>query len=96
MFAVIVLLGIIAIIIRGFAMVDLWEWFIMPLSTTLPELGFWHALGVTLFLNYATFSLPSKISEERDVEEEALRAVALILMPLLVWGVGAIYHSFMV
>jgi hypothetical protein len=77
----------IGIMIRGLVTMDLWEWFIVPLGV--PSIGFGHALGLTLFLGFATYNYAV---DERTQTERMLTA---LLMPLLAWCFGGAYYFLM-
>lgn len=47
--------------VRGFVITALWSWFVLPLWPTLPSLGLWQALGLSIFANYLTPPTESNI-----------------------------------
>ncbi len=36
----------------GFVLYKFWYWFILPVFPTLPEITFWHAMGLFLFIGF--------------------------------------------
>jgi len=79
---------IVGLVISAFAYFSLWKWFIVPLGVI--QISPLHVLGVKLFLNSSRTPNREETEEEKDYG-----AVKAIVAPLLVWGIGWIYFSFM-
>lgn len=78
---------------------DMWLWFVMPLSSSLPPLSFWHAFGINMFIGY--FSKPffdqevteyirKDISEDDKIAWVLKRPLQHVFLALFVWGLAAL------
>lgn len=81
------LLNILTIPLAGVVLRDLWNWFLTTVG--MPQVSIVQALGLGLTLKvFSSFVTP----HEGDVSQFE-RWVTSVLYLLIVWGVGAIYHS---
>ena len=83
-------------LLRGVVIADMWRWFVTPLGV--PSISMVHAIGFSLFVGLFTMGTASKSNVDADFK--GLRGsftliVAFTLVTLMVWGFGAIAHSFM-
>lgn len=83
----------VGIALRGWTIMQLWAWFMVPAFDINP-LGFWHALGLGLFISFLAFQMP--ISSPEDNKEYMVRAaVTMTILPLICLVTGWLYHQFM-
>jgi hypothetical protein len=82
---------IIAILLKGFVLTELWDWFIIPLG--LKSISLFHAMGISLLLILA--STKSFDFKEKTEEEKIKEYTVWIIVPLLVWLFGYIYSLLM-
>ena len=84
---------IISTIIKGFVLVKLWGWFIIPVFNA-PVLSVPYAIGLSLLVNYIT---PTEESKEED-EELASKFLKLgakaVIAPLIVLLFGWVVVQF--
>lgn len=86
----VLIMCVVNILVRGVVIVDLWNWFIVPLSV--PEIGMAQGLGISLIASLFTANIFAKREDSKD----AVTSVLVVLgWSLLTWGLGAIYMSFM-
>ena len=87
-------IGILSFIVSGFALVDMWEWFIVPLGVA--AIGFWHACGISLLARCLTFDITLTRNTGETAEEQASRrlehCIAGLMFALIVWGFGWCYQ----
>jgi hypothetical protein len=81
---------ILGIILRGFVLAALWEWFMVPMGA--PMLTPTHALGVSMLVAYLTIDLTVK----REQNNAGAVAVAGLTVSLFVIACGYIVHRVMV
>lgn len=77
-------------LLRGWVILSLWGWFILPLGA--PNIQMSQALGIALILSFVTthsFNLKDKTTEEKVKEY-----IMIIIYPLFTVGLGYIYHAF--
>lgn len=83
--------------LRGWALVELWGWFVSPLGPQ--PLGYWHALG--LMAIWQLFTAKPTMRHERDAIERDLwrnaseSAMSAIVQPLAALGFGWLLHAVM-
>ncbi len=58
-FLVLILTVIAVVALRGFVVMLLWNW-LVPTLTTLPEIGFFEAIGLFLLVSFLTGSMVDK------------------------------------
>jgi hypothetical protein len=84
---------------KGWILVKLWVWFLVPLGV--PGINIWHAAGIASMLSWLADSsgIYSAATRKTDTYSPQIRFWLMltlgIVMPLIVWAYGAIYHSFM-
>ena len=82
---------LIAVFLRGWALIWLWTWFLVPFG--LPQIGFWHACGISLTVAFLTYEY-NKDSE--DAKQEAIVGLfKSIFISVIALGVGFVYQLFM-
>lgn len=86
-----VVFGVPLLLLQAKVLLDLYTWFIVPLGA--PGLVYTSAIGVALFLNFIKAQVPTKTTKE---EGYGIFTQALIgaVMYLIVWGVGAVFHFY--
>ena len=81
----------------GFVLTRLWVWFVVPLGVA--PITVWQAAG--LFAVATWMSGAHSDSSDNDKDKPAslafmTAAMKAVFVPLIIWGVCAIYHSLMV
>jgi len=80
--------GIIATLLKGIALISLWNWFVVPLGVM--PIGFWHALGLSSLITYLTiYQIPEKTPNPTKSLIESC------ILSLIILFFGWIYHMFM-
>lgn len=93
-----ILLGIPTALIGGWALSELWGWFIVPLGA--PAISVIHAVGLKLTIGFVTFKMKD-LDEDRDkdfdemVKAMFLRTIQSVCISLLIVGLGYCWHYFM-
>lgn len=82
----ILLLGVL-VMWRAFALTYLWTWFIVPFG--LPEIGLWHAAGISTIISYLTY-------EGAKQEDGWTPVTQAFVYPLFALIFGYIYHTLMI
>lgn len=82
---------VVNILVRGVVLVDLWEWFIVPLGVM--QIGIAQSLGISLILSFLTMNIFMKLEDKS--KDAVVSVFAILIATLVVWGMGAIYASFM-
>ena len=86
----------VGILVKGFVLVKLWGWFVVPFG--LMEINTAHSLGLStcIALFHGVSSGSSKTDEDETMGKLVGKAVAgLLLAPLFVLFLGWVFHSFM-
>jgi hypothetical protein len=84
---------------KGWVLVKLWAWFVLPLGA--PMINMWHAAGLAMLLSWLADSSAaySTAMQKTNTHSPKMRFWVMTLLgvfvPLLMWAYGAIYHSFM-
>lgn len=90
--------------LHGWVCATLWGWFVVPLG--MPPITFWHAVGLSGFVNLMTYrysSTPKDEEEKPASAKAAFRRIRRLLPhalgtavagPLFVWGVGYLIHTY--
>jgi hypothetical protein len=86
--AVVVLL-LPSILLRGFVVVKLWGWYVLPFGVS--QIGMAHALGISLFLSL----LSQQHQPARDSREKYEILISTIVGPLWVLLFGWIFQHWM-
>ena len=91
MLGILILLLIVPLTLyRGWILLLLWGWFIIPLGA--PGITMAHALGISLIIGFITSHYDSrKKTQDEKIEE----AIATFAMPTLGLVMGWIFHAFM-
>ena len=90
---VLVGLGFLAIFILyksfswGFVLYKFWYWFLLPVFTELPEINFYEAVGLMLFLSLFK---NNKVTEN---ENEKINWKQVFLLPWLTLLIGLLIHN---
>jgi len=85
---------VLMLLFRGYVLVDLWEWFMVPLG--LPRVGMAHALGIALLIELVAGSHEDDDEEDEEFIRPWLRRCLMTAgLILLVWLLGSVIHSFM-
>ena len=89
---------LISSLFRGFVLAKMWLWFIVPFGVL--ELGVVHAIGLSLLVSFLTYQHDAK-EEKKKSESSSFGEILLQgfivanMYSAIVWGMGAIVHSFM-
>jgi len=78
-----------ALIISGFTISTLWNWFAVPVGFT--SIGFWHAIGIDLLITYVVSPYHPDIIENQDEFERYMFKV--FINPFLLLLIGYIVYS---
>jgi hypothetical protein len=70
------------LMIDGFVLMKLWNWFIPATIITLPHLGFGQAVGISVLIDYLTFK--PDLAREQDTKKTMGYAFFTPLMMLLI------------
>ena len=76
-------------LLRGWAVMTLWAWFVVPLGA--PALTIWHAVGVSLIVGLLTYQVQYEPADEAN-ELFWTRFSTAILAPLICVGWGWLWH----
>lgn len=79
-------------IINGFIIVDMWEWFVLPIFVTLPALTTGQAIGLGVITGY--MCKYHKIWEPKEEKEAGagFKFAMGIILPFFVWLNAWIVH----
>jgi ABC-type Mn2+/Zn2+ transport system permease subunit len=83
-------LGALSIFLNGITGTWLWFWFLVPFG--LPVIGILQTMGVSIALRFLIIPAKPEKSDEKDVTEKVIFAIAY---PLVALGFGWLIHSFM-
>jgi hypothetical protein len=94
--AILVTMGLVMTITFGYIILSYgivvsktWSWFLVPLG--LPDIGFWHAAGLSILISLLT--VRGYVNVDRD--HKAQYFWATLLQPWLAFGLMAIIRVFM-
>ena len=74
----------VSLFLEGIVLYYLWEWFVVPLG--MPQLKFWHALGLGLLVHYLTYHYYDfKKNDEAGIYEPFCY---LFIRPVATLGLG--------
>lgn len=79
---------------NGLGVMWMWRWFVAPLGV--PEIGFWHALGLAILASFATIKFAASDFETAKVSEID-RLARFLFVQIVKWfaiGIAAIAWSF--
>lgn len=76
--------------VRAFAIVWMWEWFIVPLGVV--AIGAWHAWGLSIFGSLSLMRLGAKRKEGKDGAEIIGSMVESMVATLLLLGLAYLAH----
>lgn len=75
----------------GFALYKFWYWFILPVFPMLPEITFWHAVGLFLFIGFFHIGDGQVIKDE--YKEKTTGTIMSIILPWVTLLMGYILKS---
>lgn len=75
----------------GFVMYKFWYWFLLPVFPALPQIKFWQAVGLFIFINLFQISTGQPIKEE--YKDNTAGAAAAILNPWVLLLIGWIIYK---
>jgi hypothetical protein len=76
----------------GWAVSTLWGWFVVPLGV--PAVNIWEAAGLFTLARFLTHDDRDRAEPpKRTAKERNLRLVSILLAPLLLVALGALYHG---
>lgn len=84
-----IIFGITAMLLTGFAIMNLWSWFIVPLGVI--SISFIHALSIDILI---TLIVATSVTEPKDLEEKIFRLTYANVAPLLSLLTGFIFKSY--
>jgi hypothetical protein len=88
-----VLAALPAAFLNAYAVQTLWDWFVSPLGV--PLLGYAHAWGIGLLLQYMPSATPDLSERERSFRERVNQCSYLYVKPLMGLGIGWVARWFM-
>jgi len=80
----------------GVVVSDMWTWFVVPLGVM--PIGIAHAMGIMAILGIPMYGMAYKQVEGDmgfDLKRFLTMEFVIAAMYLLMWGLAAVYHSFM-
>lgn len=82
-------------VLRGWVLLQLWGWFVVPLGVATISLPW--ALGLSLLMYSLTAHADTNNIKDGQASGEILwkGAARLTVTPLLAWGIGALWHALM-
>ncbi|MBI2054350.1 MAG: hypothetical protein HYT36_03385 [Candidatus Staskawiczbacteria bacterium] len=85
------------LLLNGYTLSLLWEWFVVPVFTGAPKLSVIPAIGIALLMRCLTYRLPLDIEEKkRDNREQVVRIIIHFFgNPAITLFFGWILHFFM-
>lgn len=92
---VILLLIPVGIFMRGWALTMMWGWFVTPFGVM--QIGMAHALGLAscIALFHGVSSNSGKSDNDKPAKFVAKVFATVVLGPLLIVGIGYLFHSYM-
>lgn len=85
------LLIIPAISLRGWVILKLWDWFIVPLNA--PQISIVQAIGISILINFMT--LHDINTKKRDLEEEIKGYIFVFTYPFIILLIGWVTQLFL-
>lgn len=94
-FVIIIVLSIPLSIFGGLVLSDLWKWFVVPLGVV--PIGIAHAIGLMQVVGMFKAGLATaKVGDgDAPVAEAIAGLFGFLVAYLIIWGTGAVVHSFM-
>jgi hypothetical protein len=92
-----VVVGLVAlfasVLVNGFVIVGLWEWFARPLGA--PAIDMAHAIGLSVLIQMLN---PGAMPADTEDDEDFVKIIvwSLVVRPGFAFGIGAAAHWFMV
>lgn len=83
-------LFVLACLLEGLALVNLWEWYVVPLGCQ--QISFFHAIGLSLLVNLLTYHFYD--FQKNDKPSVIQPLMFLLVRPLVVLSVGWLLHFF--
>ena len=81
----------IMIIVNGYIIADMWEWFILPVFTSMPALTIGQAIGLGVIVSF--MCKYHKIGDsEKEKEDRTANFIVGIIWPFLIWLTAYIIH----
>ena len=74
----------------GFVMLKFWNWFILPVFTTLPVINYYQAIGLFCFLALFKSNIPV------NKNETSSSSWMIFLTPIITFIVGWIIHAWII
>lgn len=97
-FVVLVALSIPVSLLGGVVLADYWRWFVEPVFAV-PSLTYMQAVGLSLVAGFFKIGLKTGFGKESDGVDGMAEAfgnlAAILVMYLMTWGIGAVWHLFM-
>lgn len=92
------LLAVAAVMIDGYVVMNLWRWFLVPLS--LPAISYLHAAGISMLVEYmcptVDLSDVAKKEDNSPIMTMVVKIIGLLIVkPLVVLGIGSLLYSHM-
>lgn len=75
----------------GFALYKFWYWFILPVFPGLPEITFWHAVGLFLLIGFFRIGDGQVIKDE--YKQKTTGAIMSIITPWITLLIGYVLKS---
>jgi hypothetical protein len=75
----------------GYALYKFWYWFVIPVFPGLPEINFWHAVGLFLFIGF--FRIGDGQVIKKEYKDNTTGAIVSIIAPWFTLFVGWLIYS---
>jgi hypothetical protein len=80
------------IFVGGLTVYLFYAWFLLPVFTQLPELGYWQSIGISSFLYLFNQIKPIDVVFQNDHKDEDLVKYGGFIIPWIIMGLGFITH----
>lgn len=78
---------------NGLAVMWLWRWFVTPFG--MPEVGFWHALGISMLSSFLTMRLVASDFEDTPLPVRTYQVFITLTAKWLCIGIAAVVAGLM-
>ena len=93
----VVLLFVVSALMNGWAFVQLWEWFILPVFEAAPVVTIVQAIGLSVFIGFLSAKkVEAKSDKSKSVTDLVIESFAVAIgMPLMAVGFGWLVTLFL-
>ena len=86
-------LSLVLIVLKAIVFSSTWGWFVAPLGVM--EIDIWHAFGLSMIIQVYTSMNPFNSEDSSKHEDFTEKFLASAIGYLVVWGLSAIIHYFL-